>query len=125
MSRSRPYRKVLVIEKEPEARNILYVLLAGMRCEGEVVQGFPDALARISHESFDAVMLDLRCSEESPEQTVSRIKEIRPSLVGRMLVITGDVTSPDVLEAIERQCLPKVRRRHLIEDSLTVLRSLF
>jgi len=114
MSGIPPHRKVLVIEEEPEALNALYVLLAGMQCEGEVVYGIPDALAKISRATFDAVVLDLRCSEESTGRAVARIKEIRASLVGRLLVITGDVTSPDVLDAIERQCLPKVRRRHLI-----------
>ena len=120
-----PYRKVLIIENEPDVRNVLYVLLAGLGCEGEVAPGVRNALARISGESFDAVMLDLRCCEESPDQTVSHIKEICPSLVGRVLVITGEVTSPRVLETLERQCLPQVRRRHLAEDLMHVVRSLF
>lgn len=125
MGRSPPYRKVLIIENEPDVRNVLFVLLAGVGCEGEVAHDIRNALTRISEESFDAVLLDLHCSEGSPEQVVSQIKEIRPSLVGRVLVITGDVTSPDVLDTIERQCLPQVRRRHLIKDMLTALRSLF
>ncbi len=125
MGRSPPYRKVLIIENEPDVRNVLYVLLAGVGCEGEVAHDIRNALTRISEESFDAVLLDLHCSEGSPEQVVSQIKEIRPSLVGRVLVITGDVTSPDVLDTIERQCLPQVQRRHLIKDLLTALRSLF
>ena len=125
MGRSPPYRKVLIIENEPDIRNVLYVLVAGLGAEGEVAHNFRNALARISEESFDAVLLDLQCSEGSPEQAVSQIKEIRPSLVGRVLVITGDVTSPEVLDTIERQCLPQVRRRHLTKDLLAVLRSLW
>ena len=83
MGRSPPYRKVLIIENEPDVRNALYVLLAELGCEAEVAPGVRNALARIGAESFDAVMLDLRCCEESPEQAVSQIKEICPSLVGR------------------------------------------
>jgi len=125
MGGSPPYRKVLIIENDPHARNILYVLLAGMGCEGEVAHGFPNALARISKESFDAVMLDLQCSETSPEHAISQIKKLQPSLVGRVLVITGDVTSPDILDTIERQCLPQVRRRDITKNLRTVLKSLF
>ena len=125
MGGSPPYRKVLIIENQPDVRNALYVLLAGLGCEAEVAPGVRDALARIRMERFDAVMLDLRCCGESPEQAVSQIKEICPSLVGRLLVITGEVTSPRVLETLERQCLPKVRHRHLREDLVNILKSLF
>ena len=125
MDGSPPHRKVLIIENEPDVRNALYVLLAGLGCEAEVAPGVRNALARISTERFDAVMLDLRCCGESPEQAVLQIKEICPSLVGRLVVITADVTSPRVLEALERQCLPKVRHRHLTQDLMNVLKSLF
>ena len=125
MDRSLPYRKVLIIENEPDIRNVLLVLLAGMGYEGEAVPGIHNALARIKEESFDALLLDLRCFEAPPEQVVSQIREVRQSLVGRVLVITGEVTSPEVLVSIERACVPQVRRKHLARDLLAVLKSLF
>jgi len=117
-------RKVLIIEDEPAIRNALYVLLAGLGCEGDVAYSGQQALSMIGRECFDAVLLDLRCSNLPAEQVVSEIKELRPNLVGRVLVITGEVTDPQTLELIERHCLPHVSRSRLMQELWIHLRSL-
>lgn len=119
-----PSRKVLIIEDEPSIRNILYVMLAGLGCEGDVAYSGQDALAKISRESFDAVLLDLRCANLPAEQVVSKIMEIRPNLVGRVLVITGEVRDAPTLELIERHCLPNIPRNRLKHDLWGRLKSL-
>ena len=117
-------RKVLIIEDEPSIRNILYVLLAALDCEGDVAYSGQQALAMVSREKFDAVLLDLRCSNVPAEHVVSRIKEIRPSLLGRVLVITGEVTDPQAMELIERHVLPHIPGNRLISDLWGQLRGL-
>ena len=108
-----PRRKVLILEDEPAIRNVLYVLLAGLGCEGDVVHNSRQALASINRQTFDAVLLDLRCSELPPEQLVSQIIDIQPSLVGRLLVITGEVADPVILAMIERNSLAHVPRQQV------------
>ena len=117
-------RRVLIIEDEPTIRNVLYVLLAALGCEGDVAYSGQQALAMISHQKFDAVLLDLRCSNAPVEHMVSQIKEIRPSLLGRVLVITGEVTDPQAMELIERHLLPCVRASRLMSDLWGQLRGL-
>jgi len=117
-------RKVLIVEDEPSIRNILYVLLAGLGCEGDIAYNSREALAMIRHENFDAVLLDLRCSELTPHEVVDQIKELRPNLVDRVLVITGEVTDPATLEMIERECLPHVARNHVMVELWDRLRTL-
>lgn len=124
MSPSPERRKVLIIEDEPTIRNVLYVLVAGLGCEGDVAYSGQQALAMVSRESFDAVLLDLRCSNLAAEQVVCEIKEIRPNLVGRVLVITGEVSDPQTMELIERYCLPHVSRSRLMQDLWGRLRAL-
>ncbi len=114
MGASLPRRKVLVIEDEPDIRNVLYVLLAGLGCDGDVAPDGRQALAMISRESFDTVLLDLRCSRISPEKVVSEIKAICPRLIGRVLVITGETTDPQTLAMLEDHCLPHVSRDGLL-----------
>ena len=118
------HRKVLIIEDEPSIRNILYVLLAGLGCEGDVAYSGQQALAMISREQFDAVLLDLRCTDVTAAQMVSQIKEIRPSLLGRVLVITGEVTDPQAMELIERHVLPHIPGSRLISDLWGQLRGI-
>jgi DNA-binding NtrC family response regulator len=109
-------RKVLIVEDDAAIRNVLYVLLAGVGCEGDIAYSGKQALAMLSREKFDAVLLDLRSSNLPAEHVVSQIKEIRPSLVGRVLVITGELTDSQTLEVIERHCLPHVPRNRLMQD---------
>lgn len=124
MKDGRVHRKILIIEDEPAIRNVLYVLLAGLGCEGDVAYSGQQALAMISREKFDAVLLDLRCTNVPAAQVVSQIKEIRPSLLGRVLVITGEVTDPQAMELVERHLLPHIPGSRLMTDLWGQLRGL-
>lgn len=117
-------RKILIIEDEPTIRNVLYVLLAKSGCEGTVAYSGQQALSLIGRESFDAVLLDLRCSNLAADEVVAQIKEIQPKLVGRVLVITGEVADAKTLELIERFSLTHISRNRLIQDILERLRIL-
>jgi len=117
-------RNVLVIEGEPSIRNVLYVLLAGLGCEGNIAHNGQQALEMIEKEVFDAVLLDLRCSEMPAGEMVSAIKELRPSLVGRVLVITGEVSDPQTLEMIRENCWPHIPRQRVMQELWERLRSL-
>ena len=108
-----PRRKVLILEDELAIRHVLCVLLAGLGCKGHVVHNCRQALASISRQSFDAVLLDLRCSELPPEQLVSEIMDVQPNLIGRLLIITGEVAGPEVLAMIERNSLAHVTRQQV------------
>ena len=109
-----PRRKVLIIEDEPSIRNVLYVLVAGLGYDGDSASDAQQALSMISKDQFDAVLLDLR-SAQLP-QMVSAITELRPSLVGRVLVITGEVSHPKTIEMLERYAVPHVPRNRVTAD---------
>jgi DNA-binding NtrC family response regulator len=123
MGGSSPIRKCLVVENDVDICYVVCNLLAGM-CEGKVAQGIRVALTSLSEESFDAILLDLKCSDQSRDQSKSQIRGIRPALVGRVLVITGEVRSPDILATIERQWQRHVSPRHVTSRLLTALRTL-
>ena len=124
MTESRELRTVLIVEDEPSIRNVLCVLLAGLRCEGDIVPNASQALAMIEKQSFDAVLLDLRCSEMTATETVSAIKNLRPSLVGKVLVITGDVSDPQTMEMIKKNHWPYIPRHRVMQELWERLRSL-
>lgn len=117
-------RKVLLIENEPAAMEVLRVLINSLGCHGEVAADGQQALDMLGHEDFDAVLLDLRSSTMPPEEVVSGIHDLRPSLVGRVLVITGEVEDKTTLDLVERFFLLKVRRSRLNFDLAGRLRAL-
>ena len=116
MPSNRARRKVLIIEEEPAIRNVLYVLLAGLGCDGDIAHDTDQALSMIRQVRFDAVLLDLRSSHLPPDQMVSTITELRPSLVGRVLVITGEVSDPTTVEMLERCAVPYIPRNRVTSD---------
>lgn len=117
-------RKVLLIEGEPVAREAMRVLVKNLGCQGEVAADGQQALSMVSSEDFDAVLLDLRSSSLPPEEVVSGIHDIRPSLVGRVLVITGEVDDNATLELIERFFLLRIRQSRVLFDLVGRLRAL-
>ena len=124
LAKSAPRRKVLIIEDEPSIRNVLYVLLAGLGCEGDIAHDSRQALSMIRKDTFDAVLLDLVLSHLPPDQMVSAITKVRPSLVGRVLVITGEVTDPDTLAMLEKCAVPHVERSRMTTDLWGRLRTM-
>ena len=111
-----PRRKVLIIEDEPSIRKVLHVLLAGLGYDSSSASDAYEALSMIHQGDFDAVLLDLRSSQLPPDQMACAISELRPSLVGRVLVITGEVSHPKTIEMLERYALPHVRRSRIPSD---------
>jgi DNA-binding NtrC family response regulator len=107
-------RKVLVVEEEASIRNLLYALLDRLGWFSDAATSGQQALAKISRQSFDAVLLDLRYSDLAPERVAPGILEIRPTLVGRVLVITGEVTAQDTMSLIEGRCLHSGPRHNLV-----------
>jgi len=119
-----PRRKVLIIEDEPSIRNVLYVLLAELGYDGDAAPDAYQGLSMIRRGEFDAVLLDLRSAHLPLEQMVSAITELRPSLVGRVLVITGEVSDPNTLEMLARDAVPHVSLSRVTSDLWGRLRTL-
>ncbi len=124
MAPETPRRKVLIIEDEPAIRNVLYVLLAGLGCDGDVASDTQHALSMIRHDRFDAVLLDLVSAHLPPDEMVSAITNLRPSLLGRVLVITGEVADADTLAMLERCAVPHISRSRVTSDLWGRLRTL-
>jgi DNA-binding NtrC family response regulator len=116
-------RRVLIIEDDSSIRNVLYVLLASMRCEGDIACDGRQALAMINRQQYDAILLDLRCYSLSPENVMAKLMAIRPNLLGRVLVITGEVSEPAALDFFTKFSAPQIARDHLIDELWPRLRS--
>lgn len=117
-------RKVLIMEDEPSLRNVLCVLVAALGCDGQLAHDARQALSMIRGGRFDAVLLDLRCANPPPDQMVSAITELRSSLVGRVLVITGEIADPETLRTLERYTLTHVPRARVASELWNHLRTL-
>lgn len=108
-----PRRKLLLAGAEPPIQGLISTFLLTMGWTCTVIQNKEEAPAVLQREAFDAVLIDLRRCEAEAEQTILKIKQIRPSLGERMLAISRGVADRKILELIERYDLI-----HLFEDGL-------
>jgi len=118
------HRKVLIFGDEPSIRNLLNILVEKLEHENTAAANGAGALATISRKAFDAVLLDLRCSNRLSEDGVCGIAEFWPSLVGRVLAINAEVSDPKTLELIERHLSLGASRNGLLHDLAGRLRTL-
>lgn len=125
MSDGSARRKILIVEDEPSIRKLLHGLLSNLDCEGDVADSGKQALAMLHREEFDAVLLDIRSCDLSPGEVVSGIHYVRPSLVGHVLVITGEVADAKTMELIEQNFLLQIPRNRILPDVAGSLRALF
>src|SRR5215831_10238363 len=83
-------RKVLLVGVEPSVQGLISTFLLTMGWTCTLVQNIEEAPAILQRqEGFDAVVIELGGSEVQAEKTILKIKQIRPSLGDRMLVISS------------------------------------
>jgi CheY-like chemotaxis protein len=118
-------RKVLLVGAEPSVQSLISTFLATMGWICTVAPTKEEAPVILQREAFDAVLIDLGSSETSAEQAILRIKQIRPSLADRMLVISNGVADREMIELIERHDLIQVSQEGMLQQLWITLQELF
>ncbi|HEX5412928.1 MAG TPA: hypothetical protein VFZ27_13845 [Terriglobia bacterium] len=106
-------RKVLTVADESAIRNLL-TLARKLDSRRVVTANTGLDISTINRKSFDTAILDLRCSQGRPAGRGYGVGEVRPSMVGRVLVINAEVNDQQTFEAVERY----IYHRHTIEGLL-------
>lgn len=116
-------RKILLAGVSPSVQGLISTFLSTMGWASAVVQSNEDAPAVLEREAFDAFVVDLGCSEPEAEQTILRIKQMRPSLGDRILVISNSA-EPEMAELIERHDLIRLSPEGLLPQLWATLQEL-
>ncbi|MDT9000677.1 PAS domain S-box protein [Paucibacter sp. APW11] len=102
--------RVLVVDDEAELAELMRETLEGAGYEVAVAESGPLALALIEEARFDAVVSDLRMPEMDGAALWRAIEALEPTLLTRMVFVTGDILSPaaaDFLKSSGCQALEK------------------
>jgi len=90
--------RILVVDDEPTNLQYLSDVLAGEGHEVETVDIAADALKKIEEGGYDLVLLDIKMPGMSGIELYKRIQKVAPSLVDRVVFITGDVMGVDTTD---------------------------
>lgn len=118
-------RKVLIICEESGTRDTMRVLLGSMGCQCVFAPGVQQAMTVLEQENPDAAILDPRTAGSSAPSVTSGFDRIYASLRGRILVLDGKESEPEVKNLLEEYSLPCVSRDRLLQELWGTLESLF
>jgi two-component system NtrC family sensor kinase len=113
--------RVLVVDDEP---HILHYMRATLEAWGHipVVAGDGgEALARISRESFDLIISDLRMPKFDGREFYQELARRDPALAGRLVFSTGDTVRGDTLAFLETLDRPYLHKPFSLAELRTLL----
>jgi PAS domain S-box-containing protein len=112
-------RTILVADHESASREALAQYLRKRGHRVDVVGTGGDALARLGHAEYDAILLDVSMPDMSGGEVYARIRERHADLADRVVFTTGHADgASDAVRALAR---PSVRKPFLLEDVATLL----
>jgi CheY-like chemotaxis protein len=81
-----------------------------------------EALQRVRAERYEAVICDLRMPGLSGIALFDQLQQAAPSLAGRILVASGDLSQPDTTVFLARTGAPALLKPYATHDLLEALR---
>lgn len=117
-------RTVLVVNDSVSIRNLIYILLSAQKLEaGE--EGGESTLAAFAGGGVGSVLLDLRSPAASDAEASEGVVQVRHSLFGGVLYISGEISDPAIMGRINRNCLTHARRVGILYEIWDKVRWLF
>jgi hypothetical protein len=116
-------RKVLLVGLEPSTQDGISAVLNTMGWSSMVVPDLEKLRDTLERGSFEAVVLSLRHYAEL-EEILLAIKQLRPTLAERVVVVTSGAPAPDILELIERYDLSHLPQEKVLSRLWSTLEDL-
>jgi hypothetical protein len=119
-----PERYILTTAKLSVMRDVLTFVLEEVQSEGAVIPGTFPSFKAVTNAGCDRMILDLRRPKEPAVDISPRVRKLRTSRLGRVLVVTGEATVPEILQEIDTLRRPHFPFQHLTSGLLTFVRTL-
>src|SRR5258708_13228711 len=98
-------KRVLVIDDERSVRDAVRRMLS-RSFEVEIAGGCEEALDKIAHATFDAVLCDLMMASGGGEALFDKLQATCPELASRLIFVTGGATDEASKAFLARQPQP-------------------
>lgn len=114
-----PDRYFLTTGNASVMRNVLSFVSAEIESEGALS---PDT---VENDRWEKMILELRRPKEPAAGAAPQVKNLRTSHFGRILVVTGDATAPEIFDEIDALRRPQFSFRGLTSGLLAFGRNVF
>jgi DNA-binding NtrC family response regulator len=112
-------RRALVVDDEPTIRTAVARYLRKRGWQADEAEDGSAALAKLERSlpgAYHIVISDLRMPFYSGDQLHDWMAEHRPDLFARLILTTGDLTSPSLTEFIARTPRPVIEKPFALAD---------
>lgn len=117
-------KRVLLVGFEPSTQDSISVLLNTMGWACTAVSDVEKVQPALQQFSFEAVLVTLRQSAQAMERMRLAIKEIRPTLEERIVVVSSGPVDTETLELIERYDLSHLPQEKVLSRLWSTLEDL-
>lgn len=121
-SPAKPGVSILLVDDEPEVRDVLAELLAGEGHRVDTAEDGQAALERLEQTTYDLIVSDLRMPRLDGPGLYREVARWRPELAKRFVFTTGDTLSPEMQQFLEEVALPQLPKPFDAEDVHEVLK---
>lgn len=111
--------RLLLLDDDPAMQRLVSTLLQRNGYRVDVVSAGSQAIDRIGHAEYDALLLDLMSPTEGGLTVIRHLKESRPELLRRVLLVTGSPES--VLKTVAGDVAAVVQKPFTPEELLRAL----
>jgi PAS domain S-box-containing protein len=94
--------KILVVDDEPAILSFLKELLTNEGYQVETLERADDALEKLRNQRYDLIMLDIKLPVMSGIELYRHIEKTKPTMVPKVLFITGDMVEPSTRDFLEK-----------------------
>lgn len=107
-------KRILLLDDDPSMQRLLATLLRRAGHRVDVVSEASQAIEKIGRYDYDALLLDIMTPTEGGMTVIKHLKKAKPSLLKRVLLVTG---SPDsVIKTVSHEVYGVVRKPFTSEE---------
>lgn len=115
-----PTRRVLVVEDEPDIREMIGLVLDATRLPHEDVGDGNAALERLAEGDYGSVILDLMMPGTDGFEVMKAIGRERPELLSRVIVLTGG--TPELIARVDEHVFGVLRKPVVLRELIDTVR---
>jgi len=119
-----PKRRILVIDDEPSIVAVLKAMLSRDGHKVETVSDGAEAKRLLQERDYDVVLCDLKMPKVDGAQLFRWLKETKPSLASRFIVMTGDFLSTTTQKALQEWGVPVLHKPFRMDELKALMKRL-
>ncbi|MBI5562167.1 MAG: response regulator [Deltaproteobacteria bacterium] len=117
-------KTVLLAEDEDIVVDVIREVVGPFVASLDIALDGPDALAMIMRRDYDIILLDIKMPRMNGISLFNYVRDLKPRLLERIIIITGDAESDHVRTFIKNSGCPHLAKPFKIKDLFDAMAAL-